>query len=138
MKITFIAHASLLVETQGLSILSDPWWKGPCFGTQWWVYPRPPLAPLEARPPDYIYISHGHHDHFHPSTLRALPRTAKVLVAKGFDIAPSIRKMGFEVLEVAEQQEFELGRGVRIRIMPTCGGDSLMAVSDGEEICVNP
>src|SRR5690606_38550044 len=33
--------------------------------------------------------------------------------------------------------EHDLGRGVRARIMPTHGGDSLMAIADGEEVCLN-
>src|SRR5262245_30054813 len=78
----FFGHASLLIETHGLRILSDPWWKGPCLGAQWWLYPEPCVDPVQAGPIDYIYISHGHHDHFHPATLRTLPRTSRVLVSK--------------------------------------------------------
>ena len=137
MKVTFIAHASILIETSGLRILSDPWWKGPCFGTQWWVYPGPNLAPIEDQKIDYIYVSHGHHDHFHPGTLRTLPRTAKVLVAKGFDIAPAIRNLGFEVIEIAIDQEYALNDSVKVRIMPTYHDDSLMALTDGKETCLN-
>jgi L-ascorbate metabolism protein UlaG (beta-lactamase superfamily) len=70
MKVTFIGHASILIEANGVRILSDPWWNGPCFGAQWWLYPDAFLAAVEERPIDYIYISHGHHDHFHPPTLR--------------------------------------------------------------------
>jgi len=32
-RITFIGHASLLIEANGLSIVSDPWWNGLCFGS---------------------------------------------------------------------------------------------------------
>lgn len=137
MKITFIAHASILIETQGLKILSDPWWKGPCFGTQWWVYPGAYLDPIGGQSIDYIYISHGHHDHFHPGTLRTLPRQSKVLVARGFDIVPAIRDLGFEVIEVANGEERDLGSGVKIRIEPTYHDDSLFAVTDGNQTCLN-
>ena len=41
MQITFIGHASILIETKGLRIISDPWWLGSCFGAQWWIYPPP-------------------------------------------------------------------------------------------------
>jgi Beta-lactamase superfamily domain len=136
-KITFVAHASILIETRGLRILSDPWWKGPCFGTQWWVYPGAYLEPVEGRKIDYIYVSHGHHDHFHPGTLRTLPRSARVLVAKGFDIAPSIRELGFEVIEVEVDKELDLGSNVRIRIEPTYHDDSLFAITDQEQTCLN-
>ncbi len=73
MRTTLVGHASLLVEAGAVRILSDPWWKGPCFGAQWWPYPAPFLEAVNARPIDYIYVSHGHHDHFHPPTLRTFP-----------------------------------------------------------------
>ncbi|CAL1240446.1 MBL fold metallo-hydrolase [Candidatus Methylocalor cossyra] len=137
MKITHLGHASLLVETGRLRILSDPWWKGPCFGAQWWVCPKPVLDPLEDRRLDYIYISHLHEDHFHPSTLRTLDRTAKVLIQHCPRLAEAVRRLGFEVLEVAPDRDFALGHGVSCRIVPTYGGDSFLILSDGAETLVN-
>jgi hypothetical protein len=137
-KITFIGHASLLVEAGGVIILSDPWWSGPCFGAQWWNYPRPFLGPLEGCHVDYIYISHGHHDHLHPRTLRRLNRDAKVLVAAGGGLAPSIRALGFEVIQVNDGQPVMLGdRGLKCRIMESHADDTLMTLDDGDESCVN-
>lgn len=137
MKITFIGHASILVEAGGISILSDPWWRGPCFGAQWWTYPPPDLAALEACRLDYIYISHGHHDHFHPGTMATLDKGAKVLIARDSDLAAPIRELGFEVIEVGATELCKLAPGVDCRIMPTYGDDSLMAISDGKEVCIN-
>ena len=136
MQITQIMHASILIESGGLRILSDPWWRGPCFGAQWWTYGDPFLKPLEGKI-DYIYISHGHHDHYHPGTLKTLDREAKVLVSAHLDIAESIRGDGFEVIEVQRDREHDLGNDVRIRIMDTHGDDTLMVVSDGEQVCLN-
>ena len=137
MKITFVGHASLLVETRGVRILSDPWWRGPCFGAQWWLYPEPALGPVEERAPDYIYVSHGHHDHFHPVTLRTLPRSATVLVGKGLDLAAPIAEMGFPVIEIGDDETREVAPGVRCRIVRTDGADSLMTIDDGEETFLN-
>jgi Beta-lactamase superfamily domain len=137
MKITFIGHASILVETRGLSVLSDPWWGSPCFGAQWWNYPSAAAHLAEGRKLDYIYISHGHHDHLHPGTLGRLDRGARVLIAAGTDLAPSIQAAGFQVIEVEPAATCDLGNGVHCRISPTCNDDSLMIISDGEEVCVN-
>jgi hypothetical protein len=137
MKITFIGHAAILIETRELTILSDPWWGAPCFGAQWWNYPRADSSLVEGRKIDYIYVSHGHHDHMHPGTLNRLDKSARVLVSADADLAPSIRKLGFEVLEVETGKEVELGNGVRCRIYPTHGDDSLMVLDDGEQVCVN-
>jgi hypothetical protein len=137
MKITFVGHASILIEVQGRKILSDPWWTGPCFGAQWWNYPKPYLAPVEGARLDYIYISHGHHDHFHPATLRTLNRDAKVIVSRKINLSPHLEKLGFEVIELQDEQPFNLTNGVTCRIMETHNLDTLMAVSDGREVCVN-
>jgi L-ascorbate metabolism protein UlaG (beta-lactamase superfamily) len=136
-KVTFIGHAAILIETRGISILSDPSWDHPCFGAQWWNYPRAVGRLAEDRKLDYIYISHGHHDHLHPGTLAKLNRSAKVLVAAGTNLAVDIAKVGFEVIEVRADEACELGNGVTCRIMPTYSGDSLMVVTDGREVCAN-
>jgi hypothetical protein len=137
MKITFIGHASILVETKGVSILSDPWWQGPCFGAQWWLHPHAWLEPVEARPPDFIYVSHGHSDHLHHATLRRLPQSAKVVVSDALDIAGPIRDLGFDVIELPEKTPTEIAPGVEIEITPTMGGDTYMVVRDGDETCFN-
>ena len=138
MKITFIGHASILIDLGDVTVLSDPWWKGPCFGAQWWNYPAPSLDALEHCHVDYIYISHGHHDHFHSGTLRTLSRDAKVIVSRATKLAPSVKKQGFEVIELDDDEVFPLGsKGATCRVMETYSGDTLMAVTDGQEVCLN-
>lgn len=136
MKITFIGHASILIETRGLRILSDPWWKGPCFGAQWWIYPLPYLEPTKQKI-DYIYISHGHHDHLHPATLRTLNKDAKVLVSKNIDIADSICELGFETILIDDNEEYALSPNVKCRLIETHNQDTLFAVSDDSSVCIN-
>lgn len=136
MQITFIGHASILIETRGLRILSDPWWRGPCFGAQWWNYPPPFLEPVHA-PVDYLYVSHGHHDHFHPGTLKTLDSDATVLVSGNIDVSDSIRELGFKVAAIGDDEEYTPVPGVKIRIMETHAHDTLFAIDDGERVCVN-
>jgi len=136
MRITFIGHASLLIEANGLRILSDPWWNGPCFGAQWWPYPLPYLQAIQNAPVDYVYISHGHHDHFHPPSLK-LFWGAKVLVGAGSDLPVAIRDLGFDVIENDGRSETDLGQGVQCRIMGTYADDTLCVVSAGGETCIN-
>ena len=102
MRTTLVGHASLLVEAGGVRILSDPWWKGPCFGAQWWLYPAPFLEAVHARPIDYLYVSHGHHDHFHPPTLRTFPAGTRVLVAKGLGLVRPLEEMGLDPIELSD------------------------------------
>lgn len=135
MKITFVGHASILVETREIRILSDPWWRGPCFGAQWWNYPMPATEAV-AEGIDFIYVSHGHHDHLHPGTLRTLGR-ATCLVSRNIGIAETLRELGFPVVELTDDSAHELAPGVRCRIIETYAADTLFAVDDGERVCVN-
>src|SRR5262245_51718254 len=137
MKISFVGHASILIETGGVAILSDPWWNGPCFGAQWWLHPAPFLETIERRTPDYIYVSHGHHDHFHPATRKLFDRRTPILIARDSDLGPAIQALGFPVVPIGADEEYGLAPGVRCRIVPTRSDDTLMTVTDGEETCVN-
>ncbi len=138
MKITHIGHASILIEAGGITVLSDPWWKGPCFGAQWWLYPRPHLSAIAGIRPDYIYISHGHHDHFHPGTLKTFDRRTKILVSARAGLTRPLQDLGFEVVEVTDSEPILLGNTkVECRIVPTHGDDTLMTLNDGAEVCVN-
>jgi hypothetical protein len=137
MQVTFIGHASLLIETQGLTILTDPWWNGPSFGEQWWNYPTPVPGILAGKKLDYIYISHGHHDHLNPDTLSTLSRDATVLVSSAADLATGVREMGFKVETLAPDEEKQLSDRVRVRVIPTHSDDTLLVVADGEEVCID-
>src|SRR5712675_2120892 len=117
MKITFISHAAILVEAGDLRVLSDPWWQGPCFGNQWWLYPKPYLECLDGRPIDYVYISHGHPDHFHRGTLRRFPRGTKVIISRGSVLARALQDMDLEVIQLAPEEVRNLGNSVACQIM---------------------
>lgn len=137
MKITFIGHASMLVEAGGLRILSDPWYEGPSFGQQWWAYPRPRADLARAAKVDWLYLSHGHNDHLHFDTLGTLPRDIKVLVSSKGDLAGGVRDLGFTVVEVKPDEEYALSPGVKVRLVPTHNDDTLLAIDDGREVCLN-
>lgn len=72
-RITFVSHASVIIEIDGVRILCDPWQKGTAFNNSWSLLV--PAHDLEKELPtiDYIWVSHEHPDHFHFPTLRSLP-----------------------------------------------------------------
>jgi L-ascorbate metabolism protein UlaG (beta-lactamase superfamily) len=75
MLVTWIGHATVLVQTQGLNILTDPVWSDV-------VSPFPPVGPTRVRAPgvrfedlpkiDLVLISHNHYDHMDLPTLKRL------------------------------------------------------------------
>lgn len=74
MKVTWIGHASVLIQTQGLNILADPVWSdvaGPfSMGPKRVAVPGVKLADLPKI--DLILVSHNHYDHMDLATLKTL------------------------------------------------------------------
>jgi len=74
MRATWIGHATMLVQTNGLNILTDPVWSdraGPFgFGPQ---RVAPPGVRFEDLPKiDLVLVSHNHYDHMDLATLKRL------------------------------------------------------------------
>lgn len=90
MRITWIGHATTLVQTQGINLLIDPVWAWRDSPVQL-VGPkrvREPGVKLEDLPPiDVIFISHNHYDHMDIGALKYLVHrdNATILTGLGND-----------------------------------------------------
>jgi L-ascorbate metabolism protein UlaG (beta-lactamase superfamily) len=81
-RITWLGHASFLVQLGGQNLLIDPVFSERIA----WVYPRyaRPGLPAAALPPiDVVLISHSHPDHLDLASIEALPRDATAIVPMG-------------------------------------------------------
>jgi L-ascorbate metabolism protein UlaG (beta-lactamase superfamily) len=80
LRVTFVNHTTVLLQTQGLNILTDPIWSERC-GPVPWFGPRrvrPPGIRFEDLPPvDVVLVSHNHYDHCDIPTLKRLARIHK-------------------------------------------------------------
>jgi L-ascorbate metabolism protein UlaG (beta-lactamase superfamily) len=75
MRVTWIGHSTVLVQTQGLNILTDPIWSERASPVSF-AGPKRVRAPgvaFDALPPiDLVLVSHAHYDHLDLPTLRRL------------------------------------------------------------------
>lgn len=75
LRISYVGHATVLIQTQGLNILTDPVWAERASPFQW-AGPRrvhPPGIRLEDLPDiDAVLISHNHYDHLDLATIEHL------------------------------------------------------------------
>lgn len=110
--VTFVNHATVLVQFDGLNVLTDPIWSERCSAVQW-AGPRRHHAPgirLDDLPPiDVILISHNHYDHLDVDTLRQLAEQGDPLVLAGLGNADFIRGLGLRSEELDWDQSTTIG-----------------------------
>jgi L-ascorbate metabolism protein UlaG (beta-lactamase superfamily) len=84
-RITWVNHATMLIQMDGLNILTDPIWSGRCSPVSF-TGPKRHRAPglrFEDLPQiDIVLISHNHYDHLDLATLRRLT-TARIYTPLG-------------------------------------------------------
>ena len=77
LRATWLGHSTVLLEIDGLRVLTDPVW-GARASPSRWAGPRrfqPVPVPLRALPPiDLVLVSHDHYDHLDYPTIRQLRR----------------------------------------------------------------
>ncbi len=123
-RLSFVGHASWLIQTSGLNILVDPVWSDRASPFSF-AGPKRHNAPgiaFDALPPvDIALVSHGHYDHLDVATLTKLnakfaPRVITPLgndaTMRGADGA--IRAEAFDW-----HHRIELGNGVAVTLVPT-------------------
>jgi hypothetical protein len=142
MRVDFIGHASLLIQSQSLRLLTDPWWEGPAYRGQWFPYPFPVPERFDLSKLDALYISHGHEDHLHAPTLAGVTKDLTVVIPRSYDDGnvTYLRSVGFDRIEqLPNGGRLVLRRGAgRLTLtLFTALGDSILAVDDGREVLLN-
>jgi L-ascorbate metabolism protein UlaG (beta-lactamase superfamily) len=84
-KVTFLGHATALIEIGGTRVLTDPFLRR-ALGPLQRHGPLPHPADLEV---DVVLVSHGHRDHFDRRSLEALPGKPAIVLPRG--LAQSLR-----------------------------------------------
>lgn len=81
-SVTFLKHASVLIQDEGLRLLVDPIFAEPF----WFIRDYTPLAfdPRAFPPPSHVLITHGHLDHLDTGSLAQLPRDTRVIAPLGY------------------------------------------------------
>jgi N-acyl-phosphatidylethanolamine-hydrolysing phospholipase D len=123
LTITWVGHASLLIQLNGLNILTDPMWSERASPAQF-AGPKRWVAPgiaLEALPPlDVVLQSHNHYDHLDDYTVRQLVRRhPQAFWVTPLGLAPFVRRRGAPANALVELDWWEEHRVDSLRISAT-------------------
>jgi L-ascorbate metabolism protein UlaG (beta-lactamase superfamily) len=122
LRATYVNHSTILLQTAGLNVLTDPIWSKHASPVPW-------AGPRRRRPPgirfldlprvNAVLISHDHYDHLDLPTLRALARLHAPRFFTGLGNAALLRGEGIEpVTELDWWQESPLSRDLRLTCVP--------------------
>jgi L-ascorbate metabolism protein UlaG (beta-lactamase superfamily) len=123
-RLSFVGHASWLVQTAGLNILVDPVWSERVspFSFAGPKRHNDPGIAFEALPKvDIVLVSHGHYDHLDTTTLSRLAKNfaPRVITPLGNDVTmreadQAIKAEGFDW-----HNRVELGSSLAVTLVPT-------------------
>jgi L-ascorbate metabolism protein UlaG (beta-lactamase superfamily) len=123
-RLSFIGHASWLIQTSGLNILVDPVWSVRASPVGWAGPKRrnDPGIDFDLLPAiDAVLVSHGHYDHLDVATLSRLAArfSPRMITPLGNDIAMrrAVPKSGVETFDWHER--VELSNRVTVTLVPT-------------------
>lgn len=122
LRVTFINHSTVLVQTAGLNLLTDPIWSHRCSPVSFAgpARRRPPGIRFEDLPRiDAVLVSHNHYDHLDLPTLKRLARRDHplILVTLGNKALLGRSRIG-NVAEMDWWDRVGLGGGVEVHCVP--------------------
>ena len=121
--VTWVGHATLLVQMDHVSFLTDPIWSERASPVSF-AGPRrflPPGLRLEDLPPiDFVVVSHSHYDHLDLPTLVALserdPETRFLVPLENGEL---LREQGIRNVEELDWGESRVHDGVTVHCLPS-------------------
>jgi L-ascorbate metabolism protein UlaG (beta-lactamase superfamily) len=122
-RVTFVGHATALIQQDRVNVLTDPIWSTV-------ASPFPPIGPTRARPPglrfedlppiDAVLVSHDHYDHLDVPTLKRLKHAfPRLRIYAGLGVGAVLASAGVDgAIELDWWQSAELAPGVRVTAVP--------------------
>src|SRR5260221_5192484 len=123
-RLSFVGHASWLIQTAGLNILIDPVWSERVSAFAWAGPKRQndPGIAFDALPPiDIVLVSHGHYDHLDLATLSKLAAkfSPRVITPLGNDVTMRDADAAIKAEAFDWKDRVELGNGLAVTLVPT-------------------
>ena len=109
LRVTWLGHSTLLIEIDGVRVLTDPVW-GQRVSPLKFAGPKrfhPAPASLAALPPlDAVLVSHDHYDHLDRPTIRALAKTSVPFITS-LGVGAHLERFGVPPARITELDWWE-------------------------------
>ena len=119
MKVTWIGHATVLIQTGGLNILTDPIWSERASPLSF-AGPKRVRAPgvrFEDLPKiDLVLVSHNHYDHMDLPTLKRLWQRDRPLIVTSLGNDTILRDEGVAARALDWEQAVSLANGATVEV----------------------
>jgi L-ascorbate metabolism protein UlaG (beta-lactamase superfamily) len=122
-RVSFVGHASVLMQTGGMNFLFDPVWSERASPFMF-VGPKrvnDPGIAFELLPPvDFVFVTHCHYDHLDVATLSKLASThhPRVITPLGNDTIMRAYDSAIKAEAYDWFQSVDLGHGMKVTIVP--------------------
>jgi L-ascorbate metabolism protein UlaG (beta-lactamase superfamily) len=121
LRVTFINHATVLLQTAGLNILTDPVWSKHVSPVSFMgpARHRAPGIRFEDLPPiDCLLMSHNHYDHLDLPTLRRIAASQQPVVFCPLGVAKMLRGAGFKAVHELDWGKTQAWSGLEVACVP--------------------
>lgn len=124
LRVSYVGHASVLIQTHGVNLLVDPVWSERASPFSF-VGPKrvnaPGMSQADLPPLDAVLVSHNHYDHFDIATLSRLARErpARVLTPLGNDVIMRDNDPAIAAEAYDWGARVEIGPGVFVHFEPS-------------------
>lgn len=134
-RITWLGHASFLLKTANVTILTDPFLSKFASPVSWAGPKRFVGAPIsiDTLPPiDIVIVSHNHYDHLDDKTVRALKNKDKIHVIVPLGLKPFFTERGYSKVTELDWGQSVSAEGITLTAQPSVH-DSARSTSDRDE-----
>jgi hypothetical protein len=148
-RLSFVNHASFIVENDSALLLVDPWLEGAAFNNGWSLLDQSTgsAALIErlnmAGLPVFIWFSHEHPDHFSIPFIKKFKEQFRGIATFLFQhtldkrVVNFLRKNNLDVVECMEGVPMALGHDMRLTVFPFGDGDSWCLINSGGRYILN-
>ncbi|MGO4889905.1 MBL fold metallo-hydrolase [Anaerobacillus sp. MEB173] len=136
MKIEMVNHASVIVESENIRLITDPWIEGTAFDKGWGLLSESKFTFDDFKNITHIWFSHEHPDHFHPPNLKKIPEEYRKKITILFHETEDKKVIEFcrnvlgfyEVIELTKNRWYDIHPDFSILNIPFGVDDSWICI----------